>query len=114
MIIQKMVECFRNKLPSIARRKCLDFVHELHIYKCFELLEFLKAFAFGFQCIKPHCSLEIMCDGYEIPCTAHECGPYGPTHVGMQNFQRLGRSPLLFVRKHILMLFAFNIGFAKQ
>ena len=51
IILQKIVECFGNKLITIIQPKCLDFVFQLRLD---EYLEHLKTLPFGFQRIHSH------------------------------------------------------------
>ena len=57
-----------SKWSSFAHpHKCFDFMFQLHLYKCLELLKPLKPLSFGFHLINPHLSLEIINKYFSFP-----------------------------------------------
>lgn len=114
MILQEMEKYFGSELPAIVQLKRFDFLLQLRFYKCFELLELLKATPFEFQHIQPHILSKIVNESYKIPCTANGFSPHRAIHANMHDFQRLGHSFSPLVRKRSHILFAFNAHFTKQ
>ncbi len=108
---QKCIKFFGHKLLSIVGFQDLDlhvgFVFHQHLV----FFEFVKHFSLGFQQINMCYFQKIIIECDKVLCSTMKCCLHWPTHIGMNNFQKLWSRHRFIFGEICPLLFAINGSF---